>query len=514
MQNFFSRLDSLAGIETANKTAVWSERAAFIFMTLMVLFAPHSIAATETAWLIGMLFWAIRLFVKPRPRFVKTPLNIALWAFVGWTILTCFFSYAPDISFDRLRSVSVFLVFFFIINNLRSKRAAVFLAFALVFSCMVNVVWTPLERVIGRGVQVSGVKPESPLTKAGIINGDTILKVNGKKVSTPDDITNEIEGGDISDIYFFRPDSYPTVKIYKTDLLYGADSFEKLGITNWKRSRNWRSQGFFGHWVTYSEVLQLIASLVFGILAALFLSRKNNSQTNHDSRITKYILLFGVCLGGMLFALLLTTTRASQAGFVASAFAIVWLTGRRKWLLILAAIVLPLIIGGLIYLQQTRNVGFYDTSDGSITWRQTVYREGFNLWTASPRNFMLGVGMDSIKRYAKDWHLFDDGRLPMGHFHSTPLQLLVERGLPSLLLWFWVLWLYARTLYKVHSSRFKAQSSELSDWKVNGVLLGSFGGLVGFFTSGIVHNNLGDTQVATVFYILMGIGVSLIMNYK
>ena len=35
----------------------------------------------------------------------------------------------------------------------------------------------------------------------------------------------------------------------------------------------------------------------------------------------------------------------------------------------------------------------------------------------------FGVGMDSIKRYAKDWRLFDDGKLPTGHFHSTPLQL-------------------------------------------------------------------------------------------
>jgi hypothetical protein len=33
--------------------------------------------------------------------------------------------------------------------------------------------------------------------------------------------------------------------------------------------------------------------------------------------------------------------------------------------------------------------------------------------------------------------------------------------------------------------------------------------LIGFFTSGLVHYNLGDAEVAMVFFILMGIGVSL-----
>jgi len=158
----------------------------------------------------------------------------------------------------------------------------------------------------------------------------------------------------------------------------------------------------------------------------------------------------------MLFALLLTTTRASQAGFLVSAAVIVLLTGNRKIMLALAAIVLPLMFGGILFLQQSRNVGFIDEKDDSTRWRQTVYREGFDLWTQSPRHFFLGVGMDSIKRYAGEWHLFDDGRLPMGHFHSTPLQLAVEQGLPALLLWLWILWIYGRMLrrgIKVQSSK-------------------------------------------------------------
>ena len=45
-------------------------------------------------------------------------------------------------------------------------------------------------------------------------------------------------------------------------------------------------------------------------------------------------------------------------------------------------------------------------------------------------------------------------------------------------------------------------------------LLGCFGGLVGFFASGIVHYNLGDAEVAMIFFLLMGIGIKLAQQNK
>jgi hypothetical protein len=43
-------------------------------------------------------------------------------------------------------------------------------------------------------------------------------------------------------------------------------------------------------------------------------------------------------------------------------------------------------------------------------------------------------------------------------------------------------------------------------------VLGSFGGLLGFFTSGLVHYNYGDAVVAMMFFILMGLSVRLVMG--
>jgi len=477
----------------------------------MILSAPHSIAATQTAWIVGSVLWLLRLVIKPRPHLFRTPLDIALWAFFGWSIVSAAFSYAPDISFDRLRGVILFLIFYFVVNNLRNIPAVKFLAWALIASCMINVVWTPIERIFGRGIEVSGVKTESifikgkPIEGVPVADGDTITEVDKKKIRTPEDLIFELEQKEISRVKFYRPDFYSVLEVRRADLASGESALERLGFSDWKHSRNWRSAGFYGHYTTYAEVLQLIASLVFGLFIAL------------DKKRSRLGLILLICLAGMSLALLLTVTRASQLGFLVSAFAIVLANGNRKTLVTFAAIVLPLALLGLVFLQQSRGVGFFDTKDDSTKWRQTVWREGFNLWAQNPRHFFLGVGMDSIQRYKEQWQLFDNGKLPTGHFHSTPLQLAVERGLPALLLWLLVLWIYARTLLKVQSSENENSHSSLiaphlKDWQTKGIILGGFGSIIGFFTGGLAHNNIGDAEVLMVFFMLMGISVSAVMQ--
>lgn len=522
MSGFLDKLDSIAKIETEHKTALRLERIAFVFLVLMVLSLPHSIAATQTSWLIGMFVWFIRLFIKPRPKLVRTPLDIALWTFFGWSVITSIFSYAPDISIDKLRGAALFLIFYFVINNIRSKRTVFFLAGALIFSCMFNVLWTPIERIIGRGVEIHDVSPDSPLTKARLGEGDTLLAANGKKVKTPEDLVANIEQNETTKILFYRPDFYFIVDVKKADLQNGANALERLGIQNWKKSHNWRSQGFYGHYTTYAEVLQLILSLALGIFVAVLLPLKrgkNEKENAEKSFLTRHlrIILF-ICICGMSLALLMTVTRASQLAFMLSAFAIVLLNGNRKLIFATLAVALPVALAGLFILQQSREVGFFDKQDDSIKWRQTVWHEGFELWTKDARNFTVGVGMDSIKRYAGEWHLFDDGKLPMGHFHNTLLQLVVERGFPALLIWLWILFVYARTLirgitdYKLRITNSETENSALSTQHSaleKGILLGCFGGMIGFFSSGIVHYNLGDAEVVMVFFFLMGLGIRL-----
>jgi hypothetical protein len=525
LNDFWGKIDALNNPAAESRIVLWLERTAFIFLTVMILFAPHSIAVTQSAWLLGMLASVSRLFFKPRPVFRLTALHYALLAFFLWSVVSSVFSYAPGISLDKLRGVSLFLIFYFVYHNLKTLRAARFLAFALIFSTMFAVLWTPVERLIGRGVRIYDFRG-SAFDQIGLQEGDTILEINGKKVNSLEEMRRRIFENPNEPkfkVLVYRADAYTPVEAPRERIKPATRAEESLGIGRWTRSRNWRAAGFYGHFTTFAEVLQMIISLTFGLfIASISKSRffARNKETDDEDRKPKtenqnlkLQIFLGICLFGMALALLLTATRASQLAFLISAVVIVLVNGSRKIILTLAALILPLTIGGLIVYQQTRGIGF-DLSDKSTQYRTMMWRDGARLWTRDAHNFVFGVGMDSIKRYWKDWDLFDKGREPMGHFHSTLVQLAVERGFPALLIWLTVLGIYARTLWryrKLQLTNYKENGkSEIRNPKSEierGIVLGSLGGLAGFFTSGLVHYNLGDGEVAMVFYILMGISV-------
>lgn len=489
--SLLATIDELAESSESGGVARTLDRVVFVFLALMVLFAPHSIAATQSAWLIGMLAWIIRQFVAPRPKAILTSVGIALFALFGWSAVSSVFSYEPLVSIDKLRAVAVFLVFVYALNAIKNRRTAYLLAALLIGSCMVSVTWTPIQKLIGRGVEVHGVIPGGTLDRLKIIDGDTLLRVNGVKVNDPSDITSRLTDLGSVRVEVFRTDFSFFVEMKRDDLAVG-DSAAALGFSSWKRSSNFRAAGFYGHYTTFAEALQLIGALIFGLLVSGFMLRARKQP----------LVILAVCLAATAFALLLTVTRASQLGFIISSMAIVLLGASRKFLLIAVAVAVPLSLVGLYVLQSQRKVGFFDAKDGSIHYRQMMLRDGYRLMTESPRHMIVGVGLDSIKAHWQEWGMYDNGWQPMGHFHSTPLQLAVERGLPAMLLWIVVLALYARTLWR-------GLRRTGSDWRFRGILLGCMGGLAGFVASGMVHYNLGDAEVAMIFYFLMALGVKL-----
>jgi hypothetical protein len=503
MENFLERLDSLSDPAKDGRIVMWMDRVIFVFLVLMVLAAPHSIAATQTAWITGNFLWLIRLFVRPRPKLRFGMLDLALWAFFAWSAISSVFSYEPAISIDRLRGVLLFLIFYFVYYNVRNRRAGYFLAFALVFSCSVAAAWAPLQKIIGRGVEIHGLKP-GILSNAGIEDGFTLLRANGKKINSPEDLVAQIEAGETTRLEYYIPDFEFDTTLHRADLPAGGEASDRLGIENWKRGIVPRATAFYGHWTTLSEVLQLIASLTLGLFAAGLVSGGRRRS------VVSVLLLTALAL--VSFALLLTVTRASQLGFMISAFVILVLCGSRKLVLAAIAIMIPIVLGGLLFLQQTRQVGVVDTADPSTQYRATMWRDGYRLWTTSPRNFVFGIGMDSTKKHWQEWGMFDGGKLPLGHFHSTPVQLAVERGLPALLLWLIVIGVYLRILWgaiRDPGTGNAGKTGDQHDWRSFGVLLGCLGGAIGFFFGGIVHYNLGDAEVAMVFFLLMGLSVRI-----
>ena len=476
--------------------STWLERAIVGCLFLIATFAPHSIAVSQGAWLLGMTFWLVRLIVYPRPQLHRSPVDYALLAFFILSGISGIFSYSPVVSIGKMRAASLFTIVYLVSQNLRTLRLVRLLALTLIASCMINVLLTAGQLAIGKGVKVQGVKPESPLAKAvfrtrtvtqptPIINGDTIWEVDGRPVGTPEELAAALASGpSIAAVKIYRVEWTPELEVPRAQLLPGTSALDQLGISSWSRGRDWRATGFYNHWVTYAEVLQLIASLALGIFLGLKQKRS----------LMAVLLLLAVA--GLVFALAMTVTRASWIGFAISVLAMLLLTSSRRTIVIVGTCAIPLVLAGVVLLQQRRSIGFFDQRDQSTSWRETVWKEGFQLLVSSPRHLIVGVGMDSIKGHWREWSLFDNGRQPVGHMHSNVLQIALERGVPALIVWLILIGVYLRMLWRL---------TRRSDDFGRGLAIGALGGALGFFMSGLVHYNWGDSEVVTVFYFIMGL---------
>jgi O-Antigen ligase len=488
------------------------ERGIIACLFLIAIFAPHSIAATQAAWLLGMAFWVARFAFYPRPVLFRSPIDYALLGFFVLSGISAFFSYSLLTSIGKLRAASLFTIVYLVAQNARSRRLVRLLALTLIASCMINVLLTAEQFAVGRGVKVQDVLPGSPLAKATfrtrtvnqptpIIKGDTISHVDGREVGSPEEIASALAAGPaMAKLRIYRVEWMPELEVPRGQLLSGADVLQQLGISGWSRGRDWRATGFFNHWVTYSEVLQLIASLVLGIFLALKSKR---------SLLGLSLLL---AIVGLIFALGMTVTRASWIGFTVSAVLMLLLTSSRRAIVIAGACAIPLVLAGVFLLQQKRSIGFIDKNDQSTSWREMVWKEGFQLLVSNPRHLVFGVGLDSIKSHWREWGLFDNGRQPIGHMHSNLLQIALERGVPALIIWLILFGVYARMLLRIIRREAQGPTEEIEEFP-KGLALGALGGLVGFFTSGLVHYNWGDSEVVTVFYFIMGMCLVIDRTY-
>ena len=480
----------------------WFERGIVACLFLIALFAPHSIAITQAAWLLGLTLWVVRFALYPRPKLIRTPVDYALLGFFILSGISSFLSYSPAISIGKMRAASLFTIFYLVAQNVRSTRIAKLLTYCLIGSCMLTVVYTAEQLIVGKGVKVQGVSAESPLARAvfrtrtvtqptPIVSGDIVWKIDGVRVDSPEEIASALAAGKAdAEVTIYRVEWTPTLMVPRAKLLAGSNAVEQLGISGWSRGRDWRASGSYGHWVTYAEVLQLIASLTIG----LFLGRLQKRN------LTGLLLILAAV--GLVFALGMTVTRASWIGLAVSTLVMLSLSVSRRTLLFMGALAIPVFLVAGAYLHQKRSVGFLDQKDQSTTWRETVWQEGFALLVSKPRHLLVGVGMDSIKGYWRQWGLFDEGRLPVGHMHSNLLQIALERGIPALLVWLMLLGMYGHALWKTVRERDRTEDFH------RGLAIGALGGLVGFFVSGLVHYNWGDSEVVMVFYLIMGLSLS------
>jgi len=237
------------------------ERAVVAMMVLLVVAAPNSIAATQTAWMLGMLFWVLRLLVWPRPKLHRTSIDYPMFAFFLLTGLSSVLSYNPPVSIGKMRAASLFLIVYLVCENVASPKILRLLTVLLIAATMVNVAYVFARFAVGRGVKVHGVSNSSPLRDARLQNrthdqpipiedGDTIEKVDDQTVRSVDDLVNALDQASQkgpAKFQIYRVEWISTLNLPRGHLLAGATAEERLGIQRWSYGRDRRATGFYDH---------------------------------------------------------------------------------------------------------------------------------------------------------------------------------------------------------------------------------------------------------------------------
>src|SRR5262249_4368402 len=149
-----------------------------------------------------------------------------------------------------------------------------------------------------------------------------------------------------------------------------------------------------------------------------------------------------------------------------------------------------------------RGASIVDPSDPGTDYRILMWKDGLRLVREHP---WFVIGMNSVR---DAWWRFDLAaykKYPLrSHFHSTPVQIAVESGIPALLAWIWLMAAYWKMLLRLLSRA----RDEKDRWPY-GFTLGVLGGTGGFLASSLVHYDFGDSVIIFLFWFLMGTALAL-----
>jgi O-antigen ligase len=260
----------------------------------------------------------------------------------------------------------------------------------------------------------------------------------------------------------------------------------ELGQSSYNAYVGERITGFTSHWNTYAGE-EMFALLMVGAFL-LFAPR---------GKRTWVWALCGLLMG---VAVLLSWTRGVWIAAAVAAVYLVW--RRRAWLIVFVPLVVLLAFFASPAAMRARFTSIYNpASVDSNQFRIVVWRTGLRMIEQHP---LLGVGPEGVKPHFEEYVPADIPRpLPIGfygHLHNIYLHYAAERGIPTMLALLWMLlqilvdfWRGLRTLPPGPSLR-------------RFLLNGGIAVLLATMIEGVVELNLGDSEVLTMFLVVVACG--------
>jgi O-Antigen ligase len=463
-----------------------SQKISLAGLLLYVVFAPHSVAASSIAVALAVIGWLLLSLARRSFGLQRTPFDLIIWLSLFWTGLSAVFSTEPGISIPKLQA-SWCVLLFYLTRAVLTKRSALLLVCILIVSASSGVLYSVFDVVRGRGVVVESISPVSPFKQIEIQPGDTIWRINRKRVYSITEIDSTLRGNKNVSVSIISRGEH----VEKPGVAISAEAQHQTspsGLTGSVRSHQFRASGWTRHYETFAEILQIVVQLALGLALA--------HLRNHGPN--KYFKLALLATGFLTIGIALTAMRTVLIAFVIGATVVAFRSLRGAPKVVFTAALLLVLGFGAMVVWRARDQNALLLGDPSSSLRAEVARVGLSRIWIHP---ILGHGMDAMKLHWNEWGF--PGK-DMVHLHSTPLQLAFDRGLPMLALWLWMMiafWLYLW--------RSVSQSNELSDTNTFGLLLGALGGLTGFLASSLVNYNYGDTEVNMLFWFVMGMSVAI-----
>jgi putative inorganic carbon (hco3(-)) transporter len=247
-----------------------------------------------------------------------------------------------------------------------------------------------------------------------------------------------------------------------------------------------RITGFMSHWMTFGGEEMIVLLL---LASYLFFSTERRWKT--AGWFCAVILACSMVLGFTRSIFLL--------GFPIGLLYLLWFW--KKWLVAaVPAVVLIAFFFGPHVLRERINSVFEAHGEVDSNRHRAILREtGVVIIRAHP---WLGLGPEQVKYQFDQWVPASARPLPVGyygHLHNIYLQYAAERGLPTLLIFLWmvakILWDFAVALRQ-----------KRLDPEARFVLQGAIAAILALLGEGYAENNLGDSEVLTLFLAVVAFG--------
>lgn len=458
------------------------------FACLLVVAAsiPHSTLWVKYAFRVALALWFLRYILGDRPLINRSVL-LPLLLFMAVAGISTIFSFVPLTSWNRLESFGLLMLAVIGLQTITSGLRLKLLLCVLLLSATVSCLRTGWQYTAGIGTRITFPPNVPSATRAGLQSGDVIQQINSRKTRNPSawrqavGSLDEVPGKAVGVVV--GRDAAPPMKYYwlaiPSATLKRALTAPGVMVS---RAHPARAQGHFYHYIPYAGLLTELALLTWGLLIA--------GSIKNVWRIGALAALY-VALSLCLVA---TVTRSYLGTMLFTSLLVLWMVAKRPIRLVAIAAFIVLVAAGSIWFQKERSLGWV-SDDAGTQYRLAMWKDGLRLIGQHP---LLGVGLDSVMKNPNIWNI-EAYRLfpPKGHFHSTPVEIAVDLGLPALGIWIW-LW----TAYLIFLFRLMKRS--IDSWVIRGTVLGAFGASVALLLSSFVQYNLGDTEVMDLTWLLMG----------